>query len=243
MGHTLVIAECGSCHDNDIDKAYALIDAATSCGANCCKFQYWSDAQKLYDQRKLTDPKYLEFYKHYQMPREWLGLLKHRCYNNGMEFMSTVYLPEDCATLAPYQDRVKIANYEMDQEALIFHARDTFRDVIVSVRSDRWATSRFSNDVFQLYCVPNYPTAIEGLKLPHFSCDEGLSDHTTSLITGALAVARGATIVEKHIRIEETDDRNPDYEHSMIADNGNEVRPADFCTYVDNIREAEEALG
>jgi N-acetylneuraminate synthase/N,N'-diacetyllegionaminate synthase len=77
----------------------------------------------------------------------------------------------------------------------------------------------------------------------------GLSDHTTSTLTGALAVAAGATIVEKHIRLHDTSQDCPDYPHSLCANEWSgpvgDVSLHHFNTfkqYVSNIREAERAL-
>jgi sialic acid synthase SpsE len=246
MGHTLVIAECGSCHDNDIDKAYALIEAAKECGADVAKFQYWSDSQKLYDQRKLTDPKYLEFYKHYQMPNEWLPLLKKRCEATGIEFMSTVYLPEDCCTLMAYQKRVKIANYEYRYRDLVDMACGHFDDVVISIPFDRMAGMRVVRErVSYLWCIPLYPTRTKDLSLKLYDKEIycGLSDHTMSFITGALAVARGASIVEKHVRSTDTDPHNPDFVHSLAMDDKQFFQSSCFAEYVSNVREAEVAIG
>ena len=67
-----------------------------------------------------------------------------------------------------------------------------------------------------------------------FGVPTGYSDHTTEPLAGALAVAAGAAIVEKHL----TYDRNaggPD--HAASFD------PAQFAEYVWAIRLAEKMLG
>jgi N-acetylneuraminate synthase len=62
----------------------------------------------------------------------------------------------------------------------------------------------------------------------------GYSDHTTESVTGALAAAAGATIVEKHLTYDRTA-KGPD--HAASAD------PAQFERYVRQIREAERMRG
>lgn len=97
-----------------------------------------------------------------------------------------------------------------------------------------------------LHCVSAYPTPVEQLNIralnvqllgedgPRF---EGYSDHAEPdhTWTGALAVAAGAAYVERHIRLDETADDNPDCATAM--------RPRAFAEYVRHIRFAEAALG
>lgn len=64
---------------------------------------------------------------------------------------------------------------------------------------------------------------------------DGLSDHSRHALTGALAVAAGATIVEAHLRLDDTPAENPDY---AVA-----FSPSEFTQYVKNIRDAEVMLG
>src|SRR5436190_12700439 len=93
---TLVIAEAGSCHDRNLQKAFALIDAAADAGADVCKFQWWSNPEKLADRRRVPDG-YRQIYRRYAFPAFWLGMMKSRCVDRGIEFMCTAYLPEDVA--------------------------------------------------------------------------------------------------------------------------------------------------
>lgn len=100
-----------------------------------------------------------------------------------------------------------------------------------------------------LQCVSAYPAPLSDLNLSLLWKSEiygdsdvivefdGLSDHTdpSETLTGALAVAAGATIVEAHLRLPNTDPKNPDYAHAMT--------PPQFAEYVRLIRLAERCLG
>jgi sialic acid synthase SpsE len=92
-----------------------------------------------------------------------------------------------------------------------------------------------------LHCVSCYPTppgainlrAIRSLE-QRFRVPCGLSDHTTSPTMGAMAVAAGACVLEKHFTL----DRNavgPD--HAMSLD------PSQWKEYVAAVRAMEAALG
>ena len=81
-----------------------------------------------------------------------------------------------------------------------------------------------------LRCVSKYPAPVDDIYLD-FNLYDGLSDHTTSTIIPALAVARGARIIEKHFRLEDTPTDSPDYSHSLT--------PGQLAEMVTNIRLAE----
>ena len=96
-----------------------------------------------------------------------------------------------------------------------------------------------------LLCTSSYPAPLNTLNLnvlhTHLACAgnpkvfHGLSDHSGDLLTGALAVACGAEIVEVHMRLDETRPENPDYVHSHS--------PAGLKQYIAAIRKAELMLG
>lgn len=256
MARTLVIAEAGSTHDRNLQKAFALIDAAADAGANVVKFQWWSDPNRLADRRRVPDY-YRHIYQRYAFPAFWLGMMKSRCVDRGIEFMATVYLPEDVAVVAPFVRRFKVASFEAGAEDL----RDAYkpfiavgREVIVSLgmggaahagawleamRLDMAATA----SVRFLHCVSAYPAPVEALNLAALRAGarhgllHGLSDHTDPALTwtGALAAASGASILEAHLRLEETDPANPDAPHAMT--------PRQFDSYVRHVRFAEACLG
>ncbi|HZI76801.1 MAG TPA: N-acetylneuraminate synthase family protein, partial [Gemmatimonadales bacterium] len=104
-----MIAEAGSCHDGDIEKAYKLIKAAGEAGVDAVKFQFWSDAMLLATRRRA--PEYAAVYKKYQVPEVWLSWLQLACVASGVEFMSTVYLPGDIKFVDQYVKRHKIASF------------------------------------------------------------------------------------------------------------------------------------
>jgi sialic acid synthase SpsE len=99
-----------------------------------------------------------------------------------------------------------------------------------------------------LLCVSAYPAPVEALNLHRLRpchdssglcCEvryDGFSDHTTPhlTVTGALAVAAGAQIIEAHVKAFTTDPKNPDAPHAM--------HPGQFAEYVTNIRLAETCL-
>ena len=92
-----------------------------------------------------------------------------------------------------------------------------------------------------LHCVSSYPTPPEhaalggiGALALAFDVPVGYSDHTPGLQTGGLAVAAGATMLEKHLTWDVTAN-GPDHASSLD--------PASFKQYVDFAREARRMIG
>lgn len=244
-GKVFVIAECGSCHDNDIVNAKALINVAKGCGADAAKFQYWSSGERLADRRNAGA--YREVYDRYQIPVWWLSELKTYCDSLDIEFMCTAYLPEDVDTVAPCVQHFKVASFEAEDEELmerIIEYND--RGVIVSLGMGAELMGDYDTmrSVETLLCVSAYPAPDDQLHLArllndHYSRTQfnGYSDHSypTRTLTGALAVAAGAMVIERHIRLAETSPLNPDVATAML--------PEFFDSYVQFIRMAEVMMG
>jgi len=255
MTHTFVIAEAGSSHDNDLAKGYRLIEAAKECGADAVKFQWTSNAIHMANRRNAPIGVEAMYAKYLEKPVSWLESLKAHADKVGVEFMCTVYLIEDIATIAPLVKRFKVSAFESEWYEFIYEHTKYGKEYIISKnRADPTPKS-----AKRLWCVSKYPTPIEEIQLrnlawftPHELDDRwihGLSDHTTSTLTGALAVAAGATIIEKHIRLHDTDPKNPDYGHSLVCEDSRSsyddyvpFQANAFKEYVHNIREAERAM-
>jgi N,N'-diacetyllegionaminate synthase len=255
---TYVIAEIGSCHDGDLVNAMRLVDAAKAAGADAVKAQFWSDADKLADRRKVPK-QYRELYQRYQVPQEWLTDIWRSCYEQQIDFMCTAYLPEDVAVVAPHVKHFKIASFEAEATDLLdAHLPFIDRDIVdrrprlvyvsmgmgasVDTVVRHLAHGSRAQRVRFLLCTSSYPAPVETLNLRRFwPCRDwtemdGLSDHSPPhhTWTGALAVAAGAEAIEAHLRLDATNPRNPDAPHAMT--------PPQFADYVRNIRFAEVCL-
>jgi N,N'-diacetyllegionaminate synthase len=226
-----IIAEAGSAHDGDQKKAYALVDEAASAGADAVKFQYWSSPERMRERRKIADE---SSYKKEMIFANWLPLLRDRAHRFGLEFMCTAYLPEDIVTVANMVDKFKIASFESQDESFVSAHAEYKKPTIISLgMNGRRIEIPFG---YYLHCVSAYPAPVSDANLGVIRGNlDGFSDHTLSLISGAVAVAVGATIIEKHIRLDTTSPNCPDYPHSLP--------PARFVKYVRHIREAEVLIG
>jgi N,N'-diacetyllegionaminate synthase len=232
---TFVIAEAGSCHDGDIAQAFKLVTAAKEAGADACKFQWWSSAERLAERRNAQ--KYLPVYQKYKVPDVWLSWLHLACVANGIEFMVTCYLPEDIPFVDLWVKRFKVASFEAADEEFVKAHEQYNKEIIVStgMSKGRFPYSYGAHKL--LHCVSAYPTPLDqaNVGVAYGAIYDGYSDHTHNVLTGALAVAAGAKIIEVHFRLDDTDPENPDYATALS--------PGQLKDYVYLIRQAEVMLG
>ena len=244
-----VIAEAGSSHDNDLQKAYRLIEAAKECGADAVKFQWTSNGLAMAHRRGLGMEAGINYVKWLEKPlKEWLGRLAFHCKEVGIEFMCSTFLVEDVIPISFLVKRFKISAYECEWAEFVYAHKDFGKPVIISKNpGQHLPDNTYWADV--LHCVSEYPTPLERLGLRNgmqeSNCVEGFSDHTGNVLAGAAAVAAGATIIEAHIRLHDTDKGNPDYGHSLTAWTSCDLfgsAPSQFKEYVANIRTIERML-
>lgn len=264
MPRTFLIAEIASAHDNDLVNAVRLVRAAAEAGCDAVKFQFWSSADRLADRRQVP-AYYREIYHHYQMPRNWLELLKAEADAAGVGFMVTTYLPEDVRIVAPLVSLFKVASFEAmdrafwDENRRWAMLRKT--GIVVSAgmtsEDELWnLTERLGPRDMILHCVSAYPCPLEAANLGLITtlgeyrnlCGRpgwrvGYSDHTAHPLTGALAVAAGAEVVETHVRLLETERDNPDWAPALVVHNAFYEYDKSYERYVTLVRHAETVLG
>ena len=233
---TFVIAEAAACHDGSLTAAFRLIDLAADIGASACKFQWCSNPARMAQRRHVEDA---SAYNLLAFPVEWHGELARHCAERGVEYMCTVFLPEDLHVIAPHVKRFKISAFE-SQSDMLRHALCFDLPVIVSLGMGQDAQYFCGDDIRYLHCVSAYPAPVEQMNLARVRSKparpiHGLSDHSRHPWTGALAVAAGASIVEFHLRLDTTWPNNPDFAVSRT--------PEEAADYVANIRLAELMLG
>ena len=253
MSKVMIIAEaaCTWLHGG-LEAAYKSIKAAKECGADAWKTQWTSDPLEMGKRRGMDGEKY----RRLAWDPSWHELLAARCKEYGIEYMVTTFILKDITTIAPLVKRFKISNYEGSWLEFVDAHLTYGKQVIISKPVSTTHERDQLKDVRTLQCVSQYPCPLEEVRISSIrgckytdygrrmtwlpNCD-GISDHSTSVLTGAVAVGAGARIIEKHVRLSDTPSTDPDYGHSLIVDG---FPPIDTCfaQYVDNIREAERML-
>lgn len=254
-----VIAEIGVNHDGDASVAGRLIDAAAQAGADAVKFQYFRPERLLSKQAELAgyqagsaDSQH-ELLSKLTLSLEVLGELVAYARRRGLGAVVTPFSPDDPAELAGLVGRglvaLKTASPDAVNPVLLRSCAAVGLPLLISTGTCAMDELAFAGQLLLnhqpggalLHCVSSYPTPMHAAQLggiaglrEHFGVAVGYSDHTAGLHTGALALAAGAIVLEKHL----THDRlaqGPDHAASLD--------PAGFKAYVQQVREAEAAMG
>jgi len=251
-----VIAEIGVNHDGEVACARELVRAAKLAGADAAKFQMF-DARMLLSldsvlaayqrERGATDPR--ELLQALQLPPERLGELADECLKVGIVPIVTVFsLPLVEVARAQAWQGFKTASPDLVNLPLLRAISALGKPMVVSTgaatrdevaQADRWLAAH--RDLAFLQCTSSYPArddraAIGGMHDIRALTGRvvGYSDHTASIDTGAIAVAAGASILEKHLTYDR-DAKGPDHAASLD--------PRQFTAYVQLARRAARMVG
>ena len=258
MTQTFIIAEAGANHNQNFQQALRLIDVAKQVGASACKFQTYS-ADTLYSKNTPDFAGYTninQLITDIALNRDWQADLKQYCDAQNIEFMSTPFDAEAVEQLVKIGvRRLKIAGFEASDLHFVKMVAQTKLPLIISagIGIDIAMMEKIlavcnnvgNDDITFLHCNNAYPTPQEDVNLgtmlqmmSHFSDKShlrfGLSDHTLSPFTPALAVAMGATVIEKHFTLSR---QLPGPDHPFA------LEPKQLTKMVTLIRLAEQSLG
>ena len=228
-----VIAEVSGNHNQSLDRALAIVEAAAQAGVQAVKLQtYTPDTMTL----NLTEREFLisnpespwkgqtlyELFEKAHTPWEWHEPILERCRELGIIAFST---PFDASAVDFLEDlhvpAYKIASPEVIDLPLIHRAASTGKPMIMSTgmataaeldEAVRTALDSGCPHVALLKCTTDYPAEPRDCNLrtiPHmrelFGVEVGLSDHTLGVGAAVAAVAVGATIIEKHLTLNRAD--------------------------------------
>lgn len=247
---TYVIAEIGSNHGQDLERAKALIDAAAEAGADAAKFQSLKFDALYLEQR--TSSEFRDFFRQIELSEAWYGELSAHCRKRGVHFLSAPTYP-DAVPLLQRQKvpafKIASAQFHLYPE-VVAAAATTGLPLFMSVgisgyaeidRTLRLCRGQGNRNLVLLHCVSRYPApaAATNLRLIEtyrnaFGCLTGFSDHSLGIHIPCAAVALGAVVVEKHITL---DRASPGPDHHFA------IEPHEFGAMVRAIRDIEQALG
>lgn len=262
-GHPpFIIAEMSGNHNQSLDRALEIVEAAAKAGVHGLKLQtYTADTMTLDIAERefiINDPDSLwngrslyDLYKEAYTPWEWHKPIFDRCRELGLIYLST---PFD-ETAVDFLEELdvpcyKIASFENTDIPLIRKVAATGKPMIISsgmatiaeldetVRTAREAGCR---DLILLKCTSSYPATPENtniLTIPYmailFDCQVGLSDHTMGIGAAVASVALGATMIEKHFTLSRA--------HGGV-DSAFSMEPDEMRTLVAETKRAWQALG
>jgi sialic acid synthase SpsE len=258
VGRALVVAEIGVNHDGCMERAVQLVDAAKRAGADAIKLQVF-DAHQLmhpscrfaaYQEGRTEQADPIAMLQQYALSDADLRCVADHARRVGLLVIATPFSPSDVARVVALQcDAIKIASPDLVNPPLLRTAAAAELPLILSsgastlseIETAVSSLRGHSRPVCLLHCISSYPTAPAEANLAwisslaqQFAVPVGYSDHAVELMAGALAVAAGACVIEKHLTYDR-DAQGPD--HSASFDE------AQFAQYVAMIRTAETLRG
>ncbi len=256
-----IIAELSANHGGKLGIALDTVRAAKRCGADAIKLQTYTadtitlDSKKDYfkiNQETNWDGQYLhDLYKEASLPWEWHkpifefakkeGLI---CFSSPFDFTAVDFLEElNCPIY-------KIASFEITDIPLIEYVASKGKPIIIStgiaeivdIELAIEACNKAGNsDITILKCTSAYPadpkdanlSTIDDIK-KRFKVNAGLSDHTLGIEAPMIAVAMGATVIEKHFILDKS---------IGGADSHFSLDEQEFTKMVDAVRLTELIMG
>lgn len=258
----LVIAEMSGNHNQSLERALALVDAAAGAGAHALKLQTYTadtmtldlnagefsiqDAGSLWSGRSLYD-----LYREAHTPWDWHRPIFERARSRGMIAFSSPFDESAVEFLeglgAPCY---KIASFENTDLPLVRRVAATGKPMIISTgmasaeeldETVAAARAAGAKDIVLLKCTSTYPASPADtniLTIPdmrrRFGCEVGLSDHTAGIGVAVAAVGLGACVVEKHFTLRRADGG---------VDAAFSLEPAELRSLVEETARAWQALG
>lgn len=257
-----IIAEMSGNHNQSLDRALEIVDAAAKSGAHALKIQtYTADTMTLNISEGdfyIKDPNSLwkgnslySLYKQAFTPWEWHEAIFKRCKEWGIIGFSTPFDESSVDFLESLNvPCYKIASFENTDLTLIKKVASTKKPLIISTgmasvaeldETVKVARKSGCKDLVLLKCTSSYPASPENTNLntiPHmtelFGCQVGLSDHTMGVGAAVASVALGASVVEKHFTLSRADGG---------VDSAFSLEPSELASLVVESERAWQALG
>ena len=258
------IADIAANHDGELSRAYHLIEFAKAAGADAAKFQNFTAATivsrngfdslggRLSHQASWNKSVY-EVYEQYSIEKEWTQLLKLKCEEVGIEYLTTPYDLTTVKEVAPYVNAFKVGSGDITWieliETIAAHKKPvllaTGASTLEEVERAVQAIRAFHSRVVVMQCNTNYIASSSNFNYINLNVLKtyarqypdlilGLSDHTPGDVTVLGAIALGARVIEKHF----TDDNSrsgPDHTFAM--------NPVTWREMVSRSRDLWAALG
>lgn len=217
-------------HNQSLDRALAIVDAAAAAGAHAIKLQtYTADTMTLKGVHTIEDQKSLwykyelyDLYKQAYTPWEWHQPIFERAKTHGLIAFSSPFDESAVDFLETLNVPLyKVASFENTDHPLLKKIAQTGKPVIMSTGVASVADIAQAVEVLHnngctqlvlLKCTSTYPASPQNtnlLTIPHlqqlYNCIVGLSDHTMGIGASVAAVALGARVIEKHFTLRRAD--------------------------------------
>ena len=216
----LVIAEIGINHGGSLEEAFKLVDAACSAGVEVVKHQTHVTEDEMSSEARQVIPgnsskSIFDIMEECALSEEEEFKLMRYVNTKGMKFFSSAFSRAAVERLIRFDVPVfKVGSGECNNYPLLELIANTNKPVIMSTGMQSMEAISKAVDIFEKKSVPIailhttnlYPTpehlvrlgAIDEMLERFPNVPIGLSDHTLSNLACLGAIAKGASIVERH---------------------------------------------
>lgn len=251
-----VIGEAGSNYNGSVALAEQLNAVAALAGVDSVKYQIihtdelYRRGQYAYGNYRIEDVRASR--RRGELTDEQWGAIAADAYGRGVAFSASVFdtagIDLLCSLDPPY---LKTASCDLNNLRFLSEVAARGRTMVVSTGMSTLGDIEKAvvtlekegiagEKLVLLHCVSAYPSELKDTNLAFlqtlrsaFGTAVGFSDHTLGSEAACIAVALGATWIEKHFTIDRTLE-GLDHKHSMD--------PNAFADFVKSIRETESAL-
>lgn len=261
-GATEIIAEFTNNHLGDADRLVEMVERAKAAGATLIKVQK-RDVDTFYSKEQLESPYWSPFGKTLRDYRKGveltdplLDLLDETCRRCGIEWFCSILDYPSYLALKRFKPRlIKIPS-------TISNHRDFHRDIAADYKGSLVVSTGFTDEayvdyvlqtfarnesIYLMHCVSAYPTPKEACNvavLRHYSAlaaenkkiIPAYSSHDLGSLGCMLAVACGAKVLEKHVKL-------GDVEWVHFDRVALDLRTTAFADFVADVRNAEVVIG
>lgn len=253
---TFICAEIGINHNGDLKLVKQLIDAAVSAGCDAVKFQKRT-VDKVYTKEYLDSPRQSPWGNTQREQKEGLELGKKEydeidqyCKEKGIEWYASAWDIDSQKFLKQYECKYnKVASAMLTNDELLIEIAKEGKYTFIATGMSTYEEIDHAVDIFKKYgcqfelmhCNSTYPMPEEDANIKlisvlsnRYDCKVGYSGHETGILVSMVAVAAGATSIERHITLDRT---------MYGSDQNASIEPNELIELVENIRNIEKILG
>lgn len=252
-GDPYVIAEVGGNHGGDQERAKEYVRAAAETGVDAVKFQLYR-AEKLITRDRpplpLAGDEYdsqFERFKSLELSEQTWVEIADLTDELGLDFSVSVFDTDLLEFVAQHSPFIKIASGDLTNLPLLRRAASFDKPVVLSTgfatrEEIRQTVDAVGTDqLVLLHCVGSYPTDDKDAHLEmitelaeEFEVPVGYSDHTLGTAGILGAVARGATVIEKHFTLDKSQE---------VGDHRLSANPEEMTKFVEQAQRLGSMVG
>ena len=256
MLHTFITAEIGINHNGDMKLAKKLIDTAVIAGCDAVKFQKRT-VEKVYTKEYLDSARQSPWgttQREQKMGLEFnekeYDEIDAYCKERGIEWFASAWDRDSQFFLRKYDLKYnKVASAMLINEELLKLIAEERKYTFIATGMSTFEEIDKAVEIFTkadcpfelMHCNSTYPMPAEdanlkliGVLRERYKCNVGYSGHEAGTLISTLAVALGASSIERHITLDRT---------MYGSDQKASIEPDELFKLVKDIRLTETVLG